>query len=150
MTRTSWPRVARGLTVVILAAAASLSVGGGTAQAYTCSGGKTITVTGDVSKATVTFYPECSDNRAHWSGRVWDTGCDKRAARVVLIANEAYGYWQWDHAYTSGNGCGSSATFSGSDNSVVDYAGRNWVVRVAVAACNTWNCSSYYNGYLRA
>lgn len=119
-------------------------------QKSSCSGGKTITVTGDVSKSTVTFYPECSDNKSHWSGTIWDAGCDNRSARVVLLANEAFGDWQWDHKYTSGNGCGSSASFSGCDKSLIDYAGLNWLVKVAVAACNTWTCSTYYNGYLHA
>jgi hypothetical protein len=147
MKQRSWSRFLRSLAVVALAAAASLAVTG-PAQAYTCSGGRSITVTGDVSKVSVTFYPECSDNLSHWSGTLYDTKCDGRSARAVLVANQAYGYWQWAHGYNAGNGCGTSSTFRGSDRSVIDYWGLSWVVEVSAGACNTWSCSSYAKGYL--
>jgi hypothetical protein len=144
----SWSRLVGAVAVLAMVATAMLAAAG-PAQAYTCSGGRTISVVGDVSRTTITFYPHCSDGRSHWNGTVWDTRCDGRAARVVLVANQAYGYWQWDHGYNAGNGCGSSATYSGSDRSVVAYAGSNWIVEVSVGACS-WSCSSYTRGYLHA
>jgi hypothetical protein len=120
------------------------------AQAYTCSGGRTLTVTGTASRTTITFYPECSDNRSHWHGTLWDTSCDAKAARVSLIANQAFGYWQWDRAHTAGNGCGTSASYSGSDASVIDYRGSSWLVEVGVGACNFWSCVNFTRGYLHA
>lgn len=142
-----WHRLVMTFAVLILSATAAVATSS-PAQAYTCSGGRTITVTGSVSKTTVTFYPECSDNRSHWNGTLWDTKCDSRAARVSLTANQAFGYWQWSHGYTAGNGCGSSASYSGSDASVIDYAGSSWIVDVAAGACNTWSCATWTYGYL--
>jgi hypothetical protein len=141
-----WYRLVITIAAFVLSATAAVAMSP-PAQAYTCSGGRTITVTGDVSRTTITFYPECSDNRSHWNGTLWDTKCDGRSARVSMVANQRYGYWQWEHGYTAGNGCGSGASYSGSDASVIDYAGSSWIVEVAVGACS-WSCASWTYGYL--
>jgi hypothetical protein len=148
MRQRSWSWLASVVAVVAMVAAGVLVVAG-PAQAYTCSGGRTITVTGDVSRTTITFYPQCSDGKSHWNGTLWDTRCDARSARVGLVANQRYGYWQWDHGYNAGNGCGSSSTYAGSDRSVLAYAGSNWIVEVGVGACSV-SCSSFTFGYLHA
>jgi hypothetical protein len=135
------------VVVVLAVLTASMLFVAGPAQAYTCSTSRSLTVTGDVSKTTITFYPHCSDGKSHWSGTLWDTKCDGRSARVVLVANQQYGVWQWDHGYNAGNGCGTYSTYSGFDNSVVAYAGVSWAVEVSVGACS-WSCSSYTRGYL--
>lgn len=111
------------------------------AQAYTCSGGRSVSYTSDdgVASTSVTLYPRCSDNKAHFSGTIRDTKCDGRAARIVLIANWTFDQWSWDRSYEAPNGCNTSATFNGS---APGLAGNNWYVRVAIGACS-WSCSSY-------
>jgi hypothetical protein len=148
MKQQSWFRLVSAVAVMTMVAAGILAAAG-PAQAYSCSGGHTISVVGDVSRTTITFYPQCSDGKSHWNGTLWDTKCDGRSARLSLVANQAYGYWQWAHAYNAGNGCGSSSTYVGSDRSVIAYAGSSWSVEVAVGACS-WSCANFTKGYLHA
>jgi hypothetical protein len=121
------------------------------AQAHTCSPAHSRSFTADdgVARAQVTFYPRCGDGRSHWHGTVWDTLCDARAGRFYIIANPIETAQQWGHHYNVPNGCGTSTTFSGSDQ----YVGvvTTWHVVVGVLACN-WRCSDrtdrhiyYYN-----
>jgi hypothetical protein len=111
------------------------------AQAYTCSGGKSVSYSADdgVASTSMTLYPKCSDNKSHFSGTIRDTKCDGRAARIVLVANWTYDQWSWDKLYEAPNGCNTSSSFSGS---ATPLTGSNWNVRVAIGACS-WSCSDY-------
>lgn len=136
---------------VVISVAATLTVLAAPAQAYTCSGGRSITVnnTSGVSRVTLTFYPRCSDNKAHWNGVVHDTSCDGRSGKVVIVGNpsilpDGTVYGVWDHAYHANNGCGTSASFSGSNYGL----GAPWSVRVSAGACNSWSCATYSHGYI--
>lgn len=137
-------RVARaalsGLAVGCLAVTPQVA-GASPAQAYTCSGGRNVTVDAGVASATLTFYPKCSDNKAHWSGVIRDTACDARSGKVVLTS------WAWNsgHAYQANNGCGTSSSFSGSDRGLTSP----WEVWVNVGACNSLTCSGYYTRILQ-
>jgi hypothetical protein len=137
MKRRTWHRLVTRALVLLLPAATLLAVGS-PAQAYTCSGGQPITVTGSVSKVTLTFYPRCSDNKAHWRGVIRDTLCDARSGKVILWP------YVWEHSYQANNGCGTSASYSGSDSALRSP----WEMAVMVGACNSISCSGYFTKYL--
>jgi hypothetical protein len=132
-----------GIAIVTLAAPSMIAAQ--PAQAYTCNGSRTITVNSStgVASATVTISPNCSDGKAHWSGSVRDTKCDARSARVAIYGNVVGGPLgnesQWSHGYSADNGCGTGASFSGSDSAL----GSRWNMYVDVVACNTSSCSSH-------
>lgn len=137
--------------VVVMSVAAALVVIAAPAQAYTCSGGRSITVNNasGVSRVTLTFYPRCSDNKAHWNGVVHDTSCDGRSGKVVLVANpsllpDGSVYGVWDKAHQANNGCGTSASFSGSNLGLT----APWSLRVSAGACNSVTCATYTHGYI--
>jgi hypothetical protein len=147
--------VRRGLATVAAAAmvmaVALVGLAAAPAQAYTCSAGQSISFSNNsgVSRVSVTFYPRCSDNKAHWSGVVHDTSCDGRSGKVVLVANPAMfpdgsAGSVWDRAYHANNGCGTSASFSGSAYGLLPP----WTLRVAAGACNSVTCAAYTNRYL--
>jgi hypothetical protein len=118
------------------------------AQAYTCSGGRSVSFSADdgVASTTMTLYPRCSDNKAHFSGVIRDTKCDGRAARIVLVANWTADQWSWERLYEAPNGCGTSSSFQGSGSALT---GSNWYVRVAIGACS-WSCSNYSYRFISA
>ncbi|GGK65488.1 hypothetical protein Sme01_24280 [Sphaerisporangium melleum] len=140
-------RVASGLTGVALAATAFVSFTQ-PASAYTCSGGKSTTLNASdgVGSADITFYPKCSDGKAHWSGTIRDTKCDARAARIIVqsIWSGVPGTPAWSYDYEAPNGCNTGRSFSGS---AAGMSG-NWRIELYVGACNSTSCSSYTYGSL--
>jgi hypothetical protein len=149
MKQRAWYRLLVRVAVVALPAAVLVGLSPPPAQAHACWGGQSITVSQSVASADVTFYPLCSDNRSHWHGVIRDTRCDSRAGKVLLMANPAFPPGGgvdsvWTHAYSAPNGCGTEASFSGSDLGL----GSPWRLLVRVGACNTWSCSDYTSGSL--
>ncbi|MCT9934124.1 hypothetical protein N5079_28330 [Planotetraspora sp. A-T 1434] len=116
------------------------------ANAYTCSGGKSTTLNSDsgVASADVTFYPSCSDGKAHWNGVLRDTKCDGRAARFVISTPYTPFGQAWSRDHNNPNGCHTGSSFSGSDTRL----GSNWHVEIAVGACNSLTCASWTIGSL--
>jgi hypothetical protein len=134
-------RLVARAAAVIVPAGALVAVLAAPAQAYSCTGGYGILFTHyqNLSSANVTFYPRCSDNKAHFSGWVHDIACDHRAARVSLIANggsspDGQWYELWSRQYNASNGCNTTASFSGS---AAALTGNNWELEVDLGACST-------------
>ncbi|MFI6453995.1 hypothetical protein ACIBF6_20840 [Streptosporangium amethystogenes] len=118
------------------------------ANAYTCSGGKSTTLNASdgVGSADITFYPNCSDGKAHWNGTIRDTKCDARAARIIVQSawSGVPGTPAWSHYYEAPNGCNTGRSFSGSAAGMTG----NWRIELYVGACNSTSCSDYTYGTL--
>jgi hypothetical protein len=147
----NWSRLAVRAAVVALLATVPLTAAR-PAQAHSCAGARSLSYTHyqGVARVSLTFYPECSDNQSHWHGTLYDTLCDKREARVSLVANWEGTFAQWEGGGSAGNGCGSSATFTGTRPSIVDYSPASWELRVILKACNFWGCSNNDFEYITA
>lgn len=144
MLKHAFKRLVARIAVVVIPAGTLVAVMAAPALAYSCTNGQGILITQsqNLSSANVTFYPKCSDNRAHFSGWIHDIACDNRAGRLVLEANGYFypdGYRdEWGHVYNASNGCGTTTTFSGTDVALTSP----WQFTIDVGACSI-TCSSY-------
>lgn len=154
MSRDTWRRLVTRIVVAVVPAATMLMAGAAPAQAYSCSVTQWTTLyqPQGVAHADLAFSSSCNDGQMHWSGRVYDDKCDGRAGEVGLIMDQFIALdgsvdFAWQHDYTTSNGCGTSATFSGSDRD----PGGSWTLSFVVIACSGWfntNCSNASVEYL--
>jgi hypothetical protein len=118
---------------------------------YSCVHSKNITLYNHdgVSHVVMTARWQCSDNRFHASGTLYDDKCDARSARLAMIANGLYlpgldeymDQWSWDT--NASNGCGTYSTFSMSEPAVeIGSEATQGDVQILVGACSV-TCSSY-------
>ena len=74
MTRPGIRRLLARTTLIVVSAGLLVAGAAGPASAYSCANGQAIMITQsqNISSANVTFYPKCSDNKAHFSGWIHD------------------------------------------------------------------------------
>src|SRR5215475_10806401 len=106
------------LIAALLGAGVSAVIGASPAQAATCTNWRSQTITGDVSKVTFSFSNNCSDGLSHITGTVYDTKCDSRQAKAVIVVMRVpligAAYEMWSKTAQVDGGCGNNSTFIGS------------------------------------
>jgi hypothetical protein len=135
-----------------LAAVGALTLDSAAAQAssYTCAHNQAVNLAGmaGVSHVTMTVHWQCTDDKFHASGKLYDDKCDAQSARLALLANgfslpdqPYYDEWEWDA--NTGNGCGTYSTFSMSEPEIKVASGDSSAnLKIEVGACAS-NCGNW-------
>jgi hypothetical protein len=144
--RLRW-RAALATAAIVVASGASVLVAT-PAHAASCSDWHLTSLDAGPAAASVWISDNCSDDRIHLDGTVWDQACDSRSARLILRffedgdLNGRFWLYRTENVYANG-GCNTSVSyaFNTVDRTTVS---NDMYVNACVLAQNSTGSSSQH------